>query len=399
MSASRLWIVVVFVVASASCGRCGRTEPAPASPAAREDTAAPAEEPHGDDDVLRVAPEMLRDLRLTTTLVESRTGAQVVNALGELQVNQDAYAEVASPLAGRVIELRATLGQSVQPGQTLAILHSAELARARADWHGAQARAALAGQALTRKRQLAAERIVAVREVQEADAEAAAAQAALTSAAAALAALGVSDPATPTSQPAYFALRAPLGGTVIERDLALGQMVDGSRSVMKIANLKALWLVVHSFERDAVRVTAGSAATASFPAMPGQTFPGRVTYVGSQVDASSGTVPIRITLTSPTATLRPGMAASADIQVGASGAMVLSVPVAALHRLADNWVAFVPKSDGAFEIRVVGRGRDLGREVAVLRGLVAGETVVVEGAFVLKAEAEKLRGGLDADEH
>lgn len=390
----------MLVVASASCGRCGGAEPAAPVPASREGAAAAAtEEPHGGDDVLRVAPEMLRDLRLTTSLVESRTGAQVVNAIGELQVNQDAYAEVAAPLAGRVVELRATVGQVVQSGQTLAVLHSAELARARADWHGAHARAALADQALARKRALAAERIVAIREVQEADAEAAAAGAAQSAAAAALAALGVSDPGAPAAQPASFELTAPIGGTVIERDLALGQMIDGSRSVMKIANLDALWLVVHAFERDAVRVTTGSPAVASFPAMPGETFPGRVTYVGRQVEAGSGTIPVRIALTRPSPTLRPGMAANADIQVGASGAMVLSVPVAALHRLADNWVAFVPKSDGVFEIRVVGRGRDLGREVEVLRGLAAGDTVVVEGAFVLKAEAEKLRGGGDADEH
>ncbi len=50
-------------------------------------------------------------------------------------------------------------------------------------------------------------------------------------------------------------------------------------------------------------------------------------------------------------------------------------------------------------MRPVGRGRDLGNEVEVVSGLKAGETVVVEGAFLLKAEAEKRRGGGDEHEH
>ena len=50
-------------------------------------------------------------------------------------------------------------------------------------------------------------------------------------------------------------------------------------------------------------------------------------------------------------------------------------------------------------MRTVGRGRDLGGEVEVLSGLAAGETVVVEGAFLLKAEAEKAEGAGEHHDH
>jgi cobalt-zinc-cadmium efflux system membrane fusion protein len=59
----------------------------------------------------------------------------------------------------------------------------------------------------------------------------------------------------------------------------------------------------------------------------------------------------------------------------------------------NRWVVFLPRSEGAFEVRPVERGRDLGDEVVVLSGLKPGESVVVEGAFVLHAEAEKKEGG------
>ena len=77
----------------------------------------------------------------------------------------------------------------------------------------------------------------------------------------------------------------------------------------------------------------------------------------------------------------------------------LAVPAAALQRVEENWVVFIPREEGTFEIRTVGRGRDLGGEVEILSGLKGGETVVVEGAFLLKAEAEKARSEGEQHEH
>jgi cobalt-zinc-cadmium efflux system membrane fusion protein len=77
----------------------------------------------------------------------------------------------------------------------------------------------------------------------------------------------------------------------------------------------------------------------------------------------------------------------------------VAVAVEALQRQPQGWCVFLPRAEeGVFEIRPVGRGRDLGGEVEVLSGLAAGERVVVDGAFLLKAEADKARGG-GAGEH
>jgi membrane fusion protein, heavy metal efflux system len=59
----------------------------------------------------------------------------------------------------------------------------------------------------------------------------------------------------------------------------------------------------------------------------------------------------------------------------------------------------VPREEGTFEIRAVGRGRDLGGEVEIVSGLAPGERLVVEGAFLLKAEADKDRGEGGHDHH
>jgi cobalt-zinc-cadmium efflux system membrane fusion protein len=60
---------------------------------------------------------------------------------------------------------------------------------------------------------------------------------------------------------------------------------------------------------------------------------------------------------------------------------------------------FLPREEGHFEVRPVGRGRDIGSDVEVLSGLTAGEIVVLEGAFLLRAEAAKRAGGGDEHHH
>jgi cobalt-zinc-cadmium efflux system membrane fusion protein len=139
----------------------------------------------------------------------------------------------------------------------------------------------------------------------------------------------------------------------------------------------------------------GATARVSFPALPGQNFPGTVTLVGREVERESRTIPIRITVENRGGLLRPGMSATAGVPVGESGAPILAVPVASVQRVRNEWCVFLPKEAGAFEIRTIGRGRDLGGEVEILSGLKAGETVVVDGAFLLKAQAEKGSAGHD----
>lgn len=346
--------------------------------------------------ILEVEETMLRDLRLTTTKVEQRPGGEGVNVIGELQADQARYAEVGTPVTARVGRLVAAAGQPVRAGQVLAEATSVELGRARADYDTAQARVSVARAALERKRALA-DRIVPRREVEEAQGDLAAAQAEVRAAAAALQALG----ASPSSgrDTSRLPLVAPIGGTVIERNVVVGQMIDPEHVAFRIGDLGTMWLVAHVFERDAVRVAVGTPARVTLAAFPGQPFTGRVTYVGRQVEAESRTIPVRVELPNPQGLLRPGMSANAFLQVSTAGQNVVTVPVAALQRVRDQWVVFVPKSARTFEIRNVGRGRDLQGEVEVLTGLQPGETVVVDGAFLLKAEAEKAEGGGDHHDH
>jgi cobalt-zinc-cadmium efflux system membrane fusion protein len=356
-----------------------------------EETEHAGEEHEAEEGVLVVDPEVLRDLKLTTFPAELRPGGEGVTALGELKVNEQAYAEVGSPIPARVVRLVASPGQFVRRGQPLAELQSVELGQARAQRTAAQARAGLARQTVERKRGLAEERIVSRGELQRAEADAAEAEADLRAAEAAVDALGVGR--SGAGGQSGFALLAPLSGTVLERTAVQGQTADPSRALFRIGDLSRLWLIVQAPERDAVRVRTGSPVEITLAALPEQKLKGQIEWVGREVDAHSRTVPVRILLPNDDGRLKPGMFATAWIGTGGEGEKVVAVPATALQRMDNQWVVFLPSGEGRFEVRPVQRGRDLGDEVAVISGLKPGERVVVEGAFVLRAEAEKNEGG------
>lgn len=391
---------LIVLVACASALACGRgADPTSTTPAAEPGPSAP-EANREAPNIVKIEEGMLRDLRITTEDVESRPGGEQITLLGELAVDQRAYAEVGVPVAARVTHLMADAGDTVLRGRTLAELTSPELGKARAEYLSAEARVKLTAAAFERTRGLAAERIVPLREVQEAESDAADARAALRSARAAIGAFGAQPPADDGdgATSSLFVLRSPVRGTVIERTAVVGQMLDPATPAFRIGDLSTLWLTVHAFERDAVRIEQGVAARLAFPALPGQEFQGVVTMVGRHVERESRTVPVRIDVRNTgDVLLRPGMSATASLPVGASGDPILTVPVAAVQRVRNEWCVFLPRDASTFEIRRVGRGRDLAGEVEILAGLRGGQTIVVEGAFLLKAQAEK--GEADHDAH
>lgn len=391
---TRLELLVLVI---ALLGACKSHEPPPSSehdeqhdrPEERE------EHRHGDPNRVRIDRGMLRDLRVTTRPAESRPAADTVTVLGELRVNEERYAEIGTSVPARVVRALVAPGDLVQAGQPLVELDSPEVGLARGALLTAEARLGLAEKTVERRRGLAAEQIVPAREMQASEAELAEAKAQQRAAKESLAALGASRGAG-----SRFTLTSPIAGTVIDRTALRGRMVDAERPLFIIGELSQLWLVAHAFERDALRMKSGATARVSFPALPGQSATGTVTRLGSRVDPTSRTVDVRIEIDNPSGILRPGMSASALVPLGDKAETIIAVPVEAIQRQSQGWCVFVPQDEeGVFEVREVGRGRDLGAEVEIVSGLRAGERVVVDGAFLLKAEADKARGGGEGEHH
>jgi cobalt-zinc-cadmium efflux system membrane fusion protein len=377
----------IFILTALLLVGCSKSSDQKNAPA--ESKTEQARDAKSPDNLLHIEAGMMRDLRITTSVVEQRHGGDGVSLLGEVTVNEDSYSQVGAPIAARIVKITAGPGQRVTKGQPLAVLQSTEIGKARSEHITAQARLQLAQQTLERKRRLASERIVAQRDVQEAEAAVASAEADVRASRSSLQALDATDTTADSSQ---LSLRAPISGMVIERTALLGQLAEPAQPLFKIADLSNVWLSVHAFERDAVRLQTGKTAKVTLPAFPGKTFQAKITLIGKQVDTSSRTIPVRIAIANSNGVLRPGMSATAWVPLSESSQQIITVPAASVQRIESQWYVFVPKYDDTFELRQVGRGRDLEGEIEIVSGLKPGETVVVDGAFLLKAEAEKARG-------
>jgi cobalt-zinc-cadmium efflux system membrane fusion protein len=252
----------------------------------------------------------------------------------------------------------------------------------------AAARLRGAEQQLARELRLVAAGIAPRRVEEQARMEADVARALHRSALARLAALGVAleipgDPA----EVATVVVRSPRRGTVLERPVRPGSAVEAGGLLFRIADLSRLWLVADVYEREAVKLRVGGRTRVVFPAFPGRRFDGTIAGLTGAVDTASRTVAVRVAVRDPERRLRPGMAARATFDIRDEGSPPVTVPLAALQRLEGRWSVFLPRERGSFERRDVSRGRELGGDVEILKGLREGEEVVVEGAFVLAAEA------------
>lgn len=357
-----------------------------------------APQPGGGARALTLDADALRDLRITTAISQARPEQVPVTAMGELQVDETRYAEVGAAISGRVVRLIASAGEGVRIGQPLAELESPHVGQARADLLQAQAQHALAVKVLERKTALLAGGIVSPRELEEAETALTAAKATVLAAQAALAPLGGNTQA----EGGRFFLTSPLSGKILSRSIHLGELLGPEKTAFRVADLSRLWVVASVFERDAVHLTLGGPAHILPAALPGQRLEAKVTQIGAEVQPSSRSVQVRLELENPSGLLKPGMSATVQIlqvqllPVQGVAPAVVTVPLAAVQRVEDHWVVFVPRGTGRFEMRTIGRGRDLGGEVEVLSGLEAGTELVVEGSFVLRASATQGQGG---DEH
>jgi membrane fusion protein, heavy metal efflux system len=113
---TQMLAMAILLSFTAGCKKAEETKEAkPATP-----TPDAAQESSGR--LLRIKPEMLRDIRVTTAPVEVRPGGDGVQLLGEMKVNEGRYAEVGTPIACRVISVLVAPSQVVRKGQELAVL-------------------------------------------------------------------------------------------------------------------------------------------------------------------------------------------------------------------------------------------------------------------------------------
>ena len=345
------------------------------------------------DSVVTLDSTSLRLAELEFVIV-GNGGAGGLIANGTITYDANRVSVIAPRADGRVVQVRADLGQQVRAGTAVALLSSPEIGRTRGELERARANLEVARQNYERENRLYEQSISSQKEAIEAQGEYRSAQAEYNSALAQLRAYG----ATPGEDGTY-AIVTPVSGTVVERNATPGQIAGPETDLFTIADLSRLWITVDVYESDLARVQNGAAAQVFPQALPGRSFPGHVTYAGGVVDPDSRTFKVRVAVDNPQLVLRPGMFAQVRIEtVGAATSNAIVVPQLAIQDLNGEPVVFVVLGPGRFVARQVTlEGRTSGGLVTVAQGLRAGEQIVINGAFRLKAELIKGSFGEDED--
>lgn len=377
-----LLLAALLAAGAAACGgdAGGEEKAKEGEEHAEGEEGAEADAVHLDSAALAVAAIQVAPVQS----VASR-GLQVT---GTIAYDPNRVSHIGPRTDGRITSLRANIGERVGAGQVLATLESAQVGQIRAEEHEASSLVRIAAENHAREQRLEQQGISSRKELLDAEADLRRAQASLQSARERLRAMGA-GPGTGGS----FVMTAPFAGVVVARDASLGEMATPADQLFTVANLSRVWIELDVFERDLGRVSVGQPVQVTVAAYPGQTFPGRIVYIGDVLDPQKRTVPARVEIPNETGALKPGMFANARVDVGAAGGgpAVVVVPQDAVQELEGRKVVFVPGAErGEFRAVAVEVGETLdGNRVVISSGLEPGSTIVVAGAFTLRSELAK----------
>ncbi|OGU13533.1 MAG: efflux transporter periplasmic adaptor subunit [Geobacteraceae bacterium GWC2_53_11] len=353
---------------------------------------------HGEAGSVKMTAEVQKQNGVAVAPAQKQRLAGTISVTGKVEANADRIAHVSPRIPGKIVAVKASLGDSVSAGQSLASLDSVELGEALSRYHQSKTKLALAHSNMERIKGLVEKKIAARKDIFQAETDFKTAQTELHTDEERLSLYGVSvaDLKGDDRKKPLLPVRSPIGGIITEKHAIVGELSDPSKSLYTVADLSSVWVMVDINEKDLSKVRKGQAATVIIGAYPDLKFRGRINHLADMVDQATRTVKARIEVANPGRKLKPEMFATVELALAADAPPVVAVPEDALQDLDGKKVVFVAENEAEFAARPVQTGRAAGGMVEIVSGLKEGERYAVKGSFILKSEVKK---GEMTDEH
>jgi membrane fusion protein, heavy metal efflux system len=366
---------VALLLSLASCDNSGskaaaNNSNAPSNPNSAELFTIPQDQmPHVQ--VITVQPgNLTRTLRLT----------------GAVAYNGFHTTPVITQVSGPVSRVAVVPGQTVKRGEPMLYVASPDYSQLRTNYLKAKSAASLAHLAFVRAQDLYEHHAIAQQNLEQAEAAEVQANGDLISAQSALKVMGVSDPDELVKAPPSFEVpvRAPIGGLVVEQDVAAGQLLQpGTTQCFMISDVSTIWVLVNVYQKDLPYVKVGDQATIQTDTYP-DAFHGRIAYVAASLDPSTRTLQARIETANPGAKLKKDMYVVATINAGTIP-NTIALPDAAVLRDSENQpFVYAAASANQFGRRSVTLGESLDGQTQITSGLKPGDRVVGNGSIFLQ---------------
>jgi cobalt-zinc-cadmium efflux system membrane fusion protein len=324
-------------------------------------------------DVNLIKPEHPERFQLAT--VELQPVRAELKVTGSVAPDVSRSVPAVSLTAGRVIDVKARLGDEVTKGQPLLTMTSPDVSAAFADYQKFQADEVLARKQLERAELLFSKGALAQKEVQVMEDTEQKAKVDLATAAERIRILGA-DLNNPSP---VIEIKAPVSGTIVEQNITPGtgvKSLDNSPNLFVIADLSHVWVLCDVYENDLAKVHLDDMAEVRLNAYPDKVLHGKVSNIARVLDPATRSAKVRLELDNPRGLMRPNMFASVTFSsISAQRRPV--VPTAAVLKLHDkNWT-FHRERDGSFRRQEVQIGTSLpDGMIEVLDGLSAGDQVI-----------------------
>ncbi len=380
----RLLLIGMSVIVLLSA--CDRTEQPPSSNAATPK--------------VQSAPSVATDIqsRVDTMVVEYSAVKAALTLAGRVTYGEDRFSKISSPLQGRVVEVRAKLGDRVKAGDILLVIDSPDISAAYSEFVKEASELEYATRAYELAKDLYENKALPQKDLKQAENDRIKAQAEFRRSKERLLSLRV--PASELDKPlaeqkitSRFDMKSPLTGTVVERNITPGQSVSGdpTQVLFTVADLDRLQVVADLYERDLDLVKMGQVAAVTVEAYPGTSFPAVLSAVGDVVDPNTRTIKVRAMVDNEAHKLKPEMFARLNIDVGDT-TQFIAVPREAVLEADGKEFVYVVEAGNRYARRVVKTATASNDQVRVLEGLTPGERVVTKGAVLIKGQETKAPG-------
>jgi cobalt-zinc-cadmium efflux system membrane fusion protein len=360
-----------------------------------ETTAAAATQPLNTGEVM-ITPALKDNLKFGSPEMTDVTGTLTVAA--RVETNAKLIAHVGSPVKGRILRLLVFEGQHVTPGTVLATLHSTDLSDTQFALVKAASQQNLAAAAEKRAEQLLKADVIGRAELERRRAELLQATTEVESYRTQLLGLGMTEAQirrleTTHKLSADYPIIAPKSGTVLKREVTIGQVVQPADPAFTIADLSAVWVVANVPEEDAAQLKEGMQVEVRIPALPNQVIEGHLSFVSPIVEPETRTVEVHMDVANPKGLLKPDELA--NMTFTGQKERKLTVPSTAVVREENKDYVFVELNPAKYVLREVSLGEEEDDRRVVLAGVGQNEHIVTDGAFHLNNQRKQnaIEGG------
>jgi membrane fusion protein, heavy metal efflux system len=344
---------------------------------------------------VQVTAGLLREITIGKPEWREVTTEQKVAARVETDASH--VARIGSPVDGRITKMLVYEGQKVTRGQVLAMLHSNALSDTQFAFIKAFSQERLAEQSALRAKQLVQSDVIGTAELQRREADVLQTSAEVAAMRAQLRGLGMSDRAiqqleTKRELNSDYPIIASISGTVIERKVSIGQVVQPAELAFLVADLTNVWLVADVPEQHAAALYLGKSVIATIPALPDVTVNGKLSFISPVVSPETRTVQSRMNLPNGKGIFKPQMLASMTFE--SQPEKGLTIPSTSVVREDNKDFVFVRTKPDEFLLRQVELGPEISDRRVVTTGISATEDIVLDGAFHLnnKRRQDQIKG-------